>query len=166
MGKEAFVPCTQIVQPCFPVGRPKNAILRTPSIAQCKDLAFQAIAGKGVPFELSECPLGGTFDEIDQSGFTDIPQVVFSVDEVIAGKEISIVLDHRNIPAGFLEDAQGMFLPQGLSCRLIEDLDIYLPDVLAHPLIKNGAEKSTEGLRGHGARTHISIRVRSGFHKR
>jgi len=108
--KKAFVACTQIVQPSFAIGRSEDAILRAPSIAKIENVAFQAIAGKGVPFELAEGPQRRTFDEIDQSGLTNVPQVVFPVDEVIAGKEISVVFDHGNIPAGFLEDTQGMLL--------------------------------------------------------
>jgi hypothetical protein len=114
---------------------------------------------------LAECPLRRAFDEIDQPGLTDIPQVVFPVDEVIAGKKISIVFDHGNITAAFLKDTQGMLLPQGGCGRLLEDLDFYLPDILAHPLIEDGAEKSAKGLRGHGARAYRSINVRPGLHQ-
>jgi hypothetical protein len=114
---------------------------------------------------LPECPLCRTFDEIDQPGLTDIPQVVFFVDEVITGKKISIVFDHGDIAAGFLKDTQGMLLPQGCSGRLLEDLDFYLPDILTHPLIVDGAEKSAKGLRGHGARAYSSINVRPGLHQ-
>jgi len=144
VGEEALVAGTQVVQPGFASGRPENAILRAPSVAEVEDVAFQAIAGQGVLFELPEGPLSGTLDEIDQPGLTDISQVVFPVHEVIAGKKIPIVLDHGHITAGFLEDAQGLLLPQSLSCRLLEDLDKYLPDVLTHPLIKDSAKKSAE----------------------
>ena len=144
MAEKVFEARTQIVQAVFTVGRPENAILRAPSVAQVEDVAFQAIAGQGVLFELPECPLSGTLDEIDQPGLMDISQVVFPVHEVIAGKKIPIVLDHGNVPAGLLEDTQGLLLPQSRSCRLLEDLDKYLPDVLTHPLIKDSAKKSAK----------------------
>jgi len=165
VGKKALVACTQIIQPSFAVRRPENTILRAPSVTKFEDVAFQAIAGKGVPFELSECPLRGTFDEIDQSGLTDIPQVMFPVDEVIADKEISIVLNNRNIPAGFLKDAQGMLLPQGCCSRLLKDLNSNLPDILARPLIEDGAKESAEGLGRHGGRAHAFVEIRSGLHE-
>jgi hypothetical protein len=113
---------------------------------------------------LSECPLCGTFDEIDQRGLTQISQVVFFVDEVITGKKISIVFNHGNITASFLKDTQGMLLAQGCSGRFLEDLDFYLPDILTHPFIEDGAEKSAEGLRGDGTGAYSSIDVRPGFH--
>jgi hypothetical protein len=83
---------------------------------------------------------------------------------MIAGKELPIVFDHGDIPAGFLKDTQGMLLPQGCSGRLLEYLDFYLPDILAHPLIEDGAEKSAKGLRGDGARAYRAIDFRPGFH--
>ncbi len=45
VGKKAFVPRTQIVQPGLPIGCPENAILRAASITKIEDVAFQAIAG-------------------------------------------------------------------------------------------------------------------------
>jgi len=106
-----------------------------------------------------------TFDEIDQSGLTDVPQVMFSVDEVIAGKEIPVVLNNRNIPAGFLEDAQGMLLPQGCCSGLLKDLNSNLPDILARPLIEDGAKESAEGLGRHGGRAYAFVKIRSGLHE-
>ena len=146
VAEKAFEARTQIVQAVFTVGRPENAILRAPAVTEVEDVAFETIAGQGVQLELPEGPLRGAFDEIDQWGLMNIPQMVFPVHEVIAGKEIPIVLDHGHITAGFLEDTQGLLLPQSRSCRLLEDLDKYLPDVLTHPLIKDSAKKSAEGL--------------------
>ena len=45
VGEKAFVAHTQIVQPCFAIGRPENAILRAPSVTKIEDVAFQTIAG-------------------------------------------------------------------------------------------------------------------------
>jgi len=144
VGEKAFEACTQIVQTILAIPCPENAILRAPSVTEVEDVAFETIAGQGVQLELPEGPLRGAFDEIDQWGLMNIPQMVFPVHEVIAGKEIPIVLDYGNVPASLLEDAQGLLLPQSRSCRLLEDLDKYLPDVLTHPLIKDSAKKSAK----------------------
>jgi hypothetical protein len=165
VGEKAFEPCAQVVQPVFTIGRPENAILRAPSVTKFEEVTVPAIAGQGVPFELSEFSLSVTFEQIDQSGPTDIPEVVLPVNEVIASIEISIVLDHGNVTTGFLKDAQGVFLPQSRFCSFLEDLDSYLLDVPAHPLIKDGAEKSAESLRGRGQRAYTSIDVRPGLHQ-
>ena len=45
MAEKALVARTQIVQPCFAIGRPENAILRAPSVTKIEDVAFQTIAG-------------------------------------------------------------------------------------------------------------------------
>jgi hypothetical protein len=45
VGEKAFVARTQIVQPCFAIGCPENAILRAPSVTEREDLTFQAIPG-------------------------------------------------------------------------------------------------------------------------
>ena len=45
MAEEAFVARTQIVQPCFAIGCPENAILWAPTVAEREDLACQAITG-------------------------------------------------------------------------------------------------------------------------
>jgi hypothetical protein len=110
---------------------------------------------------LSRC-----FEKIDQLGFPDIPDEMFLIDEAIAGKEIPIVFDHRDIPAGLREDTEPMPSAQGCLSRLLEHLDSDLADVLTHPLIQDGAEKSAKGLRGHGQRAYTSINIRSGFHQR
>jgi hypothetical protein len=164
VAKEAFVAGTKIVQPCFTIRCPENANLWASSVTEREDLTVQAIPGQSVPFGLAECPLRRPFDEIDEPSLTDIPKKVLFVHEVITGKKISTVFDHRDITAGFFEDTEGVLLAQSCCGSLLEHLDFYLPDILTHPLIEDGAEKSTKGLRGHSRGTYSSIGLRPGLH--
>jgi hypothetical protein len=59
------------------------------------------------------------------------------------------VFDDGNIPAAFAKDTQRMFLPKGCPGSLFEYLHFDPADILAHPLIKDGAEKSGKRFRGH-----------------
>jgi len=85
---------------------------------------------------------------------------MFHIDEVITGKEVSVMFDDRNITAGLPEDTQGMFLPKGSSGRLFEYLHFDLPDILAHPLVEDGAEKIAKGFSRHSAVANAALLVR------
>ena len=71
------------------------------------------------------------------------------VDKVITRKEISVVFDDGNITAGHPKDSQHMLLPEGSSGHLFEYLHSETLDILAHPLVEDGAEKMTQGFRRH-----------------
>jgi hypothetical protein len=66
---------------------------------------------------------------------------MFCADEVITRKEVPVVFDDGNIPAGLPKDTQCMLLPQCRSGDLFKDLHVDLFDILAHPLVEDGAEK-------------------------
>ena len=84
MGEEAFVACTQVVQPSFAIRRIMEAILRAPTMAHVQNIARLTIAGQGVQFRLPKRPLRSTFQKINQWNLLNIPQPVFGVDEVVA----------------------------------------------------------------------------------
>src|ERR671934_136307 len=92
------------------------------------------------------------FEQFEQWGLTDIAQAMFGGDKVIAGIEVPVVFNNRNIPTGGPKDTQRMVLSQGWSPGLFEDLHDHPPDVMPHPLVKNGAEKGAKRLRRHRAR--------------
>jgi hypothetical protein len=84
---------------------------------------------------------------------------MFRVDEVITRKEVSIVFDNGNITAGLPKDAKRMLLPEGSSGCFLEDLYFDPLDILAYPLIENGAEKIAQSFSRHSAVAHPALLV-------
>jgi hypothetical protein len=71
----------------------------------------------------------------------DISQPMFHIDEVIARKEVSVVFDNGNISTGLPKNAERMLLPESSSNCLLKYLHFDSLDILALPLVKDGAEK-------------------------
>ena len=71
----------------------------------------------------------------------DISQPMFHIDEVVARKEVSVMFDNGNISTGLPKNAERMLLPECSSGYLFEYLHLDSLDILALPLIKDGAEK-------------------------
>ena len=82
---------------------------------------------------------------------------MFRVDEVIARKEVSVVFNDGNITAGLPEDAKRMLLPEGGSGCLLEDLHFDPLDILAHPLIEDGAEKIAQAFSRHSTVANAAV---------
>jgi len=84
---------------------------------------------------------------------------MFRVDEVITGKEVSVVFDDGNITTGLPKDTQRMLLPEGSSSRLLEYLHRDPLDILGHPLVENGAEQIAQSFSRHRAVTNSALSV-------
>ena len=83
------------------------------------------------------------------------------VDEVITRKEVAVMFDDGDITAGLPKDTERMFLPEGSSGRLLEYLHLDPPDILALPLVEDGAEKIAQGLSRHRAVADAALSVRA-----
>lgn len=84
---------------------------------------------------------------------------MFGIHEMVAGIEISVVLDDRNIAAGRPKNTQRVILLEGRPGRLLEDLHFDPADILTHPLIEYGAEKFTPSFCGNRERTDTAVGV-------
>jgi hypothetical protein len=78
---------------------------------------------------------------------------------VITRKEVSIVFDDGNVTASLSKDAERMFLPEGGSGCFLEDLHFDPFDILARPLIEDGAEKITQSFSRHSAAADTTLLV-------
>jgi hypothetical protein len=163
MGKKTPVSRAQVIESSLAVRRKEKTVLRTSAVAHGKYVAGFAKAGEGVKLDPAEGPLSRCLEQLDQGGFPDIPQAMFSIDEVVTGIEVALVLHHRHVATGLSKDTEAMFPAEGCRNRLLEDLNIDSADVLFHPLIENDAEKITEG-RGRD-RTRAYARVTRSFHE-
>jgi hypothetical protein len=160
VGKKTFIARTQVVQSFFTIRRSEEAILRAPTITHRPDITCPAITGKSLQFGLPECSLLRTLEQLDQWSFLDVPKVMFSVNEVVTGKEISVVFDDWNITAGRPEDTQRMVLIKGRSGSFLEYLHFDPPDIMAYPLVEDSAEKRTPGFSRHGAAAYAAFDIR------
>ena len=95
----------------------------------------------------------GLSRSVDEGSLPDVAQAMFGVDVVVAGKEISIVFDDRDISADGPEDAQRMLLPERRPGRFLENLHFDPADIPAHPFVEDGAEKVAPGFRRDGVRS-------------
>ena len=163
MGEEAFIARTQVVQSRFTIRRMQNAIFRASAMAHIPHLACLTIAGKRIQFGLPECSLGRTLYQLDKWSLLDISQEIFRVDKVVTREEVSVVFDDRNIPTGFSEDTQCMLLAKGCSGRFLEYLHVDPPDILPHPLVEDGGEKSAKSFSRHSAAADAAHGVRLGL---
>ena len=111
VSEKTSIACTKIIEPCFPIRRPEDAIFRASPIAHGLDLASPAATGQSVLFALPEGPLYRTLDEANERSLPNIAQVMFSVNEMITRKEITIMFDHRNVTASFPKNTQRVLLP-------------------------------------------------------
>src|ERR1035437_2880269 len=76
------------------------------------------------------------------------------IDKMIAGVEISVMLDHHDIAAGLLENAQSMLHPEQGSGRLIEVLDGDAADIVPEPLVENRTQELSVGVYRHRLRAY------------
>lgn len=104
MGEETFITRAEVVQAFFAVRRPQETVLRAPAIAHRQDIAGPAEVGQFVQLGLSEGPLRWALEQFNERSFADIPEAVFEVDKVIAGKKVPVMFDDRNISAGRPKD--------------------------------------------------------------
>ena len=69
------------------------------------------------------------------------------------------MLDDREITAGLAEDTQRMLLAEGSSGGLIEYLHFDPLDIVAHPLVENGAEKIAQTFSRHSAGANATLLI-------
>jgi hypothetical protein len=81
------------------------------------------------------------------------------VDEVITRKEVSVMFDNGNISAGLPKDTKRMLLPESSSGRLLEYLHLDPLDILALPLVEDGAEKIAQSFSRHSAVANAAFSV-------
>jgi hypothetical protein len=81
------------------------------------------------------------------------------VDEVITRKEVAVVFDDRDITASLPKDTECMVLPEGSSSCLLKYLHLDSLDILALPLVEDGAEKIAQSLSRCSTVAHTVLSV-------
>ena len=100
MGEETFITRAEVIQAFFAVRSPQETVLRASAITHRQNIADPAEVGQFIQLGLSEGSLQWALKQFNERSLTDIPETVFKVDKVIAGKEVPVMFNDRNIPAG------------------------------------------------------------------
>ena len=67
--------------------------------------------------------------------------MMFRIDEMVTGEEVTIVLDNGDVPTGFSEDAQRVLLVEGCPGRFLKYLDLDVPNISVLPLVEDSTQE-------------------------
>ncbi len=109
MDEKLFQARTQVIQSLFTVRRLDDAVFGAAAIAHAQYFALPAVARQTRPFFLSEVALSWILDHFREGLLVDITDLVFRQNVVVARIKIAVMLDNRDIAAGFTVDAKRVF---------------------------------------------------------
>ena len=115
------------------------------------DVAVEAVLRKGVPLVETELRLLRRRDEAQHVFFLDVPQPVARLDEVVAGVDVTGVLEREGEPARLRMDAQRGRLADPVRERDVEHLHVDLSHVASNPFLEDVDEEAAVLLAGHAA---------------
>jgi len=91
--EENLIALTEIIQALFPIWRAEEAMLGAFTIASKTVIAFAAISRQRIVLVLAKLPLLARVDESFQWILDDVAELVLRISVVIAGVEITVVLN-------------------------------------------------------------------------
>ncbi len=154
MSKKRFVARAQVIKSGLSVRGFDKPILRTLAVTGKAHLALATVARQRVKFVPAELPLPVRTYELNQGHVLYVAQKVLGLDEVIAGVEITVVLQRERVPAGLGEDAHRRRPADPGSQGRVKHLNEDAAHVPSHPFIENLDQKSPELLRCNRAIRH------------
>ncbi len=95
----------QIIQARFAIGRLNKSIFGTLAMTHPPDFALLAIARQG-SLRFPERDLRRMFEHFSQRRRFDVSEQMLLINIMIAGKQVAVALDDRNIAARRAENAQ------------------------------------------------------------
>lgn len=141
MGEKAFVSSAKVIQAILAVGRFNEPVFGAAAIASEKNRTFTAVSWQFVPFVAPEFPLKRRCHKLRYRRLHDVAKVIIGVNEVIAGEQVSVVFHRQAVAASSRMNAQTRLKTQPcLQCHL-KLLDENPSDIVANPLVKDGAKE-------------------------
>src|SRR5271166_3446543 len=131
----------EIVLAWFAVLRQREAVLWTAAVAEQAHAALAALFGEPVALVVAEFAHLRRGDKIDERSRRDVAELLPRLDEMVAGIDITVVLEGGSIAAGRGMDAEKMPAEIGLE-RHVEELDEHASHVAPHPFLENVDEKA------------------------
>ena len=138
--EEQFKPFAKIVLSGLPVARDGKPILGAATVAKVPHFAILALLCEQVAFVITELALLRRRHHLQESRLMDVAEKVFRLNEMVAGVEITVVLQRRSVPAGWGVDAQQVAAKKGLE-RHIEHLNKHFAHIMANPLLEDVDEE-------------------------
>jgi len=83
---------------------------------------------------------------------------------MVAGVNIAVMFDDRDIAASWAKEAKGMVLAEGGAGGFFEDLYLDFTDAVGQPLIEDGTQEGAEGFSRN--RTITDVSIGKAFHQR
>lgn len=118
-----------------------ETIFGTAAVAGEEPLATTTAGGEGITLAATEGELTGAVHEGGDGGGVDVAEEVLGEDVVVAAVEVAVMLHGCSMAAGLAHgtDTRGLVHPAGKGG--VEELDEDIAHVVAHPLIKEGADE-------------------------
>ena len=105
-------------------------------------------AGQRGPLVLTDVVLPAARHELPDRRVVDVAEEVLRVHEVVAGVQVTVVIQGQAQPAGLVEDAHpGLAEARPVAGRGLEGLHVDASDVVAHPFVEDGIVKIGQSLR-------------------
>lgn len=137
MAEKMFVAGTEVVELLHLTLYRHKTVFRALAVAHGKYLTGSAQAWQGSSLGFAESSQPSRAEEFDERGFLDVADSPAGMDKMIAGIDVTIVFDHRNVAAGRAKEAEGVFLGKGDACCLLENLHLDGADIPGQPLVEN-----------------------------
>src|SRR5208337_2057106 len=131
----------EIIQPRLAVAGANQAVLGTFTITGKKVSTLAALTWKRVELVEPELALLLGEDHARTRSLQDVAELVFGIDIVITGIEITVVFQRHSLAAELVVDAHLRFLAHPLSNGPLEMVDERLADVAPIPVIPNLAHE-------------------------
>ena len=148
--EEAMIPLAEVVESWLTGGGTEEAVLGALPVAGKEELTLAALGGQAVLLGGTKLLFALAVHHLGQRLRTDITQLVFGKDEVVAGIEIAVVLHHSGMATGFGQGADAWLLTNPIGQGGVEQLDKVLTHILSHPFIEDGAKEMAPLFGGDG----------------
>ena len=149
--EEVLIAGAEVVLAGFAVGGGGEPVLGAASVAGEPDVAIPAVPGQGVVLVLPELPLLGQDDQFEHVLVLDVAEQVAGLDIVVAGVQVTGVLQGELMPAGLGVHAHPARLAVPVRQRGVEHLHVHGADVTADPLLEHVDQESPVLLRADRA---------------
>src|SRR5262249_10688862 len=134
--EENLIALAKIIQAFLSIWRTEETMFGAFTIASETIIAFAAVSRQCIALVIAEMPRRRSVDQSAQRIFDYVAELVFRVDEVIAGIEIAVVLNRQRRTASFAENAEPLIHSQPALESDIENLHEVLTDIVANPFVK------------------------------
>ena len=147
--EELVIALTEVVETRFTISGMGETIFRTFSIASKEILTFATLTGQRLLFGLTKCLLARRIHHVDERIRLDIAQLILREDEVVTRINITIPLYRSRMTTRFGQSANTWLLTNPIGKGGVEELNIIVANIIAHPFIEYSAKEVAPLLRGY-----------------